>query len=217
MAKVVVVTDSTAYLPQDLVRRFGIQVAPLSVIWEGKTLRDGVDITPAEFYAKLKTSKTIPTTAQTTPEEFVPISSPDLSGGNSVLGIFISSKLSGTVDLRDAGETNHACRADRNWWTSSVRRWRSVLSPWPRRALVQSNASLAEAAGIARKAAECSSAVFVVDTLEFLHRGGRIGGAKRFLGTALNLKLLLECCGTARWKPSRACEPRAKPRNGCWI
>jgi DegV family protein with EDD domain len=191
MAKVVVVTDSTAYLPQDLVRRFGIQVAPLSVIWEGKTLRDGVDITPAEFYAKLKTSKTIPTTAQTTPEEFVEIFSPILSGGNSVLGIFISSKLSGTVDSAvQAKRTMPAAPIEIVDSFSSAMALGFVALAAAR--AVQSNASLAEAAEIARKAAECSSAVFVVDTLEFLHRGGRIGGAKRFLGTALNLKPLLE-------------------------
>jgi fatty acid-binding protein DegV len=60
MEKVVVVTDSTAYLPPQLVKQYGMQVAPLAVIWDGKTLHDDVDITPTEFYARLKESKSLP-------------------------------------------------------------------------------------------------------------------------------------------------------------
>src|SRR4030042_2494539 len=98
MNKVVVVTDSTAYVPPELVRRHELVVAPLYVNWDGKTYHDGVDITLADFYARLKTSKTMPTTSQTTPDDFMKIFSPILSDGKAVLRIFISDKLSGTLD-----------------------------------------------------------------------------------------------------------------------
>jgi DegV family protein with EDD domain len=98
MEKVVVVTDSTAYLPPEIIKQYGMTVAPLAVIWDGKTLHDDVDITPTEFYSRLKVSKTLPTTSQTTPEEFSNIFSPILAEGNSILGVFISSRLSGTID-----------------------------------------------------------------------------------------------------------------------
>jgi DegV family protein with EDD domain len=190
MQKVVVVTDSTAYIPPDLARQNGLQVAPLSVIWDGETLRDGVDISPDEFYARLKVSNSLPTTSQTSPEEFTKIFSPLLSAGKSILGVFISSKLSGTIDsamqVKKAMPTSPIEVVDS---LSTAMALGFVALAAARAA--QSGASLAEAAAIARRAVEYTNIIFVVDTLEFLHRGGRIGGARRFLGTALNLKPLL--------------------------
>jgi DegV family protein with EDD domain len=190
MEKVVVVTDSTAYIPPELIKEYGMQVAPLAVIWDGKTLHDDVDITPSEFYARLKNSKSLPTTSQTTPEEFRNIFSPILAEGKSILGVFISSTLSGTIDsamqVKKAMPTAPIEIVDSR---SSAMALGFVALAAAR--AVKSGASMAEAAEIARRAAELSNLIFVVDTLEFLHRGGRIGGAKRFLGTALNLKPLL--------------------------
>ncbi|MBN1441049.1 MAG: DegV family protein [Anaerolineales bacterium] len=190
MNQTVVVTDSTAHIPPELLRQYGIQVAPLAVVWDGKTLHDGLDITPEQFYARLKTSKTIPTTSQTTPEEFIRIFAPILAEGKSILGVFISSRLSGTVES--------AVRAKQSMPDASIEIVDSMSSAMAEgfAALAaarsaQSGARLAEAAQAARQAIACTNVVFVVDTLEFLHRGGRIGGAQRFLGTALNLKPLL--------------------------
>jgi DegV family protein with EDD domain len=190
MAKVVVVTDSTAYIPADLIQRHGLQVAPLYVNWDGQTYRDGVDITLAEFYARLKTSKSLPTTSQTTPEDFTKIFSAILADGGEVLGVFISADLSGTVD--SAMQVKKAMPAAPIEIVDS----RSSAMALGFTALaaaraVESGASRTEGAAVARRAVETSNVIFVVDTLEFLHRGGRIGGAKRFLGTALNLKPLL--------------------------
>ncbi len=190
MEKVVVVTDSTAYIPPELTKKYGMQVAPLAVIWDGKTLHDGVDITPTEFYARLKNSKSIPTTSQTTPEEFSIIFSPFLAEGKSILGVFISSKLSGTID--SAMQVKKAMPSAPIEVVDSLSSAMALgfIALAAARA-VQSGAGMAEAAKVARQAIECTNVLFVVDTLEFLHRGGRIGGAKRFLGTALNLKPIL--------------------------
>ena len=65
--KVAIVTDSTAYLPEEYLHKFNITVTPLSVIWDGQVYRDGVDIRPGEFYSRLASSKTMPTTSQVTP------------------------------------------------------------------------------------------------------------------------------------------------------
>jgi DegV family protein with EDD domain len=190
MEKVVVVTDSTAYIPPELIKQYGMRVAPLAVIWDGKTLHDDVDISPAEFYARLKVSKTLPTTSQTTPEEFRNIFSPILAEGKSILGVFIAGTLSGTIDsAMQVKKTMPAAPIEIVDSLSSAMALGFVALAAAR--AVQSGASMAEAAKVARRAAELSNLIFVVDTLEFLHRGGRIGGAKRFLGTALNLKPLL--------------------------
>ncbi len=190
MSKVVVVTDSTAYLPPELAARHGIQVAPLYVNWDGQTYHDGVDITLADFYARLKTSKSLPTTSQTTPDDFSKIFSPILTAGDQVLGVFISDTLSGTIE--SAMQVKKAMPGAPieivNSFSSAMALGFVALAA---ARAAESGANLAEAAAAARRAVEFTSVIFVVDTLEFLHRGGRIGGAKRFVGTALNLKPLL--------------------------
>src|SRR4030042_46091 len=98
MGKTVIVTDSTAYIPAPLVKQHGIHVVPLSLIWGSETLHDGTEITPPEFYKRLKTAKIMPSTSQTTPEEFKKEFAPIIAAGDSILAILISSKLSGTVD-----------------------------------------------------------------------------------------------------------------------
>jgi DegV family protein with EDD domain len=191
MSKVVIVTDSTAYIPTELVLRYGLRIVPLSLLWGEKVYRDGVDITPDEFYAKLKTAKVMPSTSQITPEELKKVFAPIVAAGNSVLGIFISSKLSGTMESAIAAKNSlgHAQIELVDSLSSAMALGFPVLLA---ARAVQGGADLAEAAGVARRAVESSGCMFVVETLEFLHRGGRIGSAKRLLGTALNLKPILE-------------------------
>ncbi len=190
MEKVEVVTDSTAYIPPELAKRHGLTVVPLWVIWDGKTLRDGVDITPTEFYARLKKSGSLPTTSQATPAEFTDFFSPILAKGKSILGIFVSSLLSGTIDsamqVKRAMPTAPIEIVD----SLSVAMALGFVALAAARA-VEAGAGMEQAAKAARQAMGQSGAIFVVDTLEFMQRGGRIGVAKRFLGTALNLKPVL--------------------------
>ncbi len=98
MSKTTVVTDSTAYIPDDLCKQHKITVVPLSVIWGGEKYLDGVTIKPAEFYTRLKDSKIMPTTYQGTPAGMHKAFSSLLEHGYDVMGVFISEKLSGTLD-----------------------------------------------------------------------------------------------------------------------
>ena len=70
MSKIAIVTDSTAYIPVDILRGHEIHSVPLQVIWGSETFRDGIDILPEEFYARLATSKVNPTTSQPSPAAF---------------------------------------------------------------------------------------------------------------------------------------------------
>jgi DegV family protein with EDD domain len=97
MAKIAFVTDSTAYIPANLVQKHNIIVAPQVLIWGGQTFQDGVDIQPNEFYTRLKTSKTMPTTSQVSVVSFQNIFQNLLDKDFSVVGVFISGKLSGTL------------------------------------------------------------------------------------------------------------------------
>ncbi|GAB4493917.1 MAG: DegV family protein [Anaerolineales bacterium] len=192
MKKVAIVTDSTAYIPKDLCEKYAITVVPQVLIWGEKTYEDGVDIQPDEFYQNLATAKVMPTTSQVSVPNMRKAFGSLLEQGYDVLGIFISSKLSGTLQSATEGrallekDKEHVEIIDSQ--TTAMAMGFQVLTA--ARAAAQ-GASLTECKALAEKIRAHTGVYFVVDTLEFLHRGGRIGGAQRLLGTALNLKPLL--------------------------
>ncbi len=191
MAKPAFVTDSTAYLPQELQRRHEIQVIPQVLIWGGETLLDGVDIMPTAFYERLKTADVMPTTSQATIGAFKDIFEPPVRAGRPVLALLISQKLSGTIQsAQSAKELFPGARIEIvNSESAAMAMGFQVLAA---ARAADAGKSFDEVLTLARDAKHHTGVVLVVDTLEFLHRGGRIGGAARLLGTALNLKPILE-------------------------
>ena len=95
--KIVVVTDSSAYIPEEALGGLSIPVIPLWVFWGDERFRDGVDIEPPAFYRRLRTDKTFPTTSQPSAGEFEDFFRQVGAGADAIVGVFISSKLSGTV------------------------------------------------------------------------------------------------------------------------
>lgn len=192
MSKFAIVTDSTAYLPAELTKKYNITVAPQVLIWGEETFRDGVDIQPDEFYSRLKTAKVMPSTSQVSPATMQSIFQGLVDQGMDVLGIFISSKLSGTLQsaiqaknmMESAGEKVTLVDSQA---TAMALGFQALAAA---RAM-EAGSSLRECAAFAENAHERTGVFFAVDTLEFLHRGGRIGGAQRFIGSALNLKPIL--------------------------
>ncbi|MCD4672090.1 MAG: DegV family protein [Anaerolineaceae bacterium] len=190
-SKVTIVTDSTPYLPQELVDQYGLYILPLSVVWGNKVYRDGVDIQADEFYKKLAVSKTLPTTSQVTVHEFQTLFEKLLAEGREIIVLPISSGLSAT--FQSAIQAKNNLESDRiaviDTKLVSMALGFQVLAV---ARAAEAGASLAECQAIAEKAYDLIGVYFTVDTLEFLHRGGRINSAKRLMGTALNLKPLLE-------------------------
>lgn len=193
MSRVAVLTDSTAYIPDPILKQYNIFTIPLFVVWNGQSLRDGVDITPQEFYQRLATAKTMPTTSQPSAQDMKDAFQNLLDQGYDVLGIFISSKLSGTVQSAHQALEMMPQAASRIAVVDSLSTAMAMGFQVVQAArAAQQGASLTECQQAALTAQANSSVYFVVDTLEFLHRGGRIGGAQTLLGTALNIKPLLE-------------------------
>jgi DegV family protein with EDD domain len=192
MGKVAIITDSTSYIPKDYLARYKISMAPLVLIWGHEALEDGIDIQPDEFYRRLATAKTMPTTSQVAIPTFEKAYTDLLEQGYDVLGIFISSKLSGTIQSAIQAREMLTRGKEKveivDSLSTSMAMGFQILTV--SRAAAD-GASLNECRLLAEKARQYTGLYFVVDTLEFLHRGGRIGGAQRFLGTALNLKPLL--------------------------
>lgn len=192
MAKIAVVTDSTTYLPVELAKKHNISTVPLVIIWDGQTYKDGVDIQSVEFFQRLKTSKSMPTTSQAAVISFQEVFQDLVDKDYEVLTILISSKLSGTVQsAHQARDLMGNARGKIHVVDSQ-----SVAMALGFQALavaraIESGANLKDAVALAERSHEYTGVFFAVDTLEFLHRGGRIGGAQRFLGTMLNMKPIL--------------------------
>ncbi|MFH1634397.1 MAG: DegV family protein [Chloroflexota bacterium] len=194
MSKIAIVTDSTAYIPKDLIAQYNISVIPLVLIWGEETYRDDIDIKPTEFYTRLQGATVMPTTSQATIGDFKNVFERLHGEGYEILSILISSQLSGTISSAEQARklVPDAVIEIVDSKTTAMELGFHVLAA-ARAAEV--GASLAECKAVAEDAQERTGVIFAVDTLEFLHRGGRIGGGARFLGTALKLKPLLEVAG----------------------
>lgn len=190
MSKVAIVTDSTGYIPQDLIEQYKIPVAPLVVIWGEETLRDDIDIKPVEFYERLKTAKVMPSTSQPPIPDFENIFKRLHGEGYEILSVLISNHLSGTIASAEQAKKNLPDATIEIFDSKSTAMSMGFQTLAVARAAAE-GATLAECLAVAEKARDNSGILFAVDTLEFLHRGGRIGGASRYLGTALQLKPLL--------------------------
>ena len=191
MNKVAIVTDSTSYIPKEYLDQYPISVVPQVLIWGEQVYEDGVDISPSEFYTRLKGAKIMPSTSQVTPKSFHKVYSQLLEQECQVLAMLISEKLSGTIaSAVQAQEAFPEAPIEIvNTYSTAMALGFQVLSV---ARAAKEGASLVECKALAEKARQHTGLVFAVDTLEYLHRGGRIGTASRFLGTALNIKPILE-------------------------
>lgn len=190
MSKVAIVTDSTAYLPPETYADLPMHILPLQLIWGDELFRDGVDIKPDEFYRKLESSDITPTTSQPSPKVFQDKYQELLDQGYEILSIHISTGLSGTVN--SAEQAKNLLKSDKIEVVDSQVTGMALgfMALFTARA-AKNGASLAECKAMAESMVPDAGAVFAVSTLEYLHKGGRIGSASAFLGTALQLKPIL--------------------------
>jgi DegV family protein with EDD domain len=193
MAKVIVITDSTAYIPEDILAKYNIKSIPQVLIWGEETYRDGIDIQPDDFYKRLETAKQMPSTSQISPMTMKVEFEKYLDEGYQICGVFVSSKLSGTIqsalqalDMMDKRRNKIEIIDSK----STAMAMGFQVIEVAKAAL--KGASLKKCKQLAEAVIGKTGVLFVVDTLEFLHRGGRIGGAQRLLGTALKFKPILE-------------------------
>lgn len=209
MEKIAIVTDSTSYIPQFLLDQYpNIFVAPQILIWGNETLLDGVDITPNEFYSRLERATVMPSTSQVTPRMFEDLFRRLLEQGYQILAILISSDLSGTVDsaMQAKAVLGNAPIEIIDSRTTSMAMGFLVLEA--ARAAAQ-GAGLADCKQLVEATIPRTFVFVTVDTLEFLHRGGRIGAVSRYLGTALNIKPIIELTD-GRLQPLERVRTRSK-------
>ncbi|MBA3524843.1 MAG: DegV family protein [Geodermatophilaceae bacterium] len=188
--RVAIITDSTAYLPDGLAEQMSVTVVPLHVVLDGVSWVEGVDVTPSQVAAALIGRRTSVTTSQPSPTTFLAAYRAALAAGaTSVVSVHLSAELSGTVHAAGvaAEEVGPAVRVVDSRSTAMGLGF-AVLAA----AGVAAAGGDAEAAvAAARETAARTTTMFYVDTLEHLRRGGRIGAAQKWLGTALAVKPLL--------------------------
>lgn len=191
MSEIAIVTDSLSSVPANFVEQYNIKVVPQVLIWGEEIFLDGVDITPSEFYNRLKTADTIPSTSQATPASFKEVFEPLVAAGIPIITIVGSSELTATINSAEQAKATfpHSTIEIVDSLDVAMSLGFQVLAV---ARAIEEGKSFEEVVAIARTARNYTGVMFVVESLEFLHRGGRIGGASRLLGTALGLKPLLE-------------------------
>lgn len=193
MSRIAFVTDSTAYIPDHFCRELNVHIVPQVLIWGEETFEDGVDILPDQFYTRLAKAKTMPSTSQVSVPNMQKAFKELVEQGFDVVGIFISAKLSGTMQSAVHGREALGAAAEKvtliDSNSTAMAMGFQVLTA---ARAAREGANLTDVISLAQKAREHTGVFFAVDTLEFLYRGGRIGGAQRFIGTALNMKPLLQ-------------------------
>jgi DegV family protein with EDD domain len=188
---VAVVTDSTAYLPSAVVERYGIEVVPLYVILAGHSGREGVDISPYEVARTLAVRGAHVSTSRPTPGDFVATYRRCLdAGARHLVSIHLSAELSGTADAARLAASQVGEHLVRVVDTRSAAMGCGFAVLAAARAAAEGG-SLDDVADVARAAASTTRTFFVVETLEHLRRGGRIGAAAALLGSALAVKPVL--------------------------
>lgn len=189
--KITIVTDSSAYIPKSAQEGLDIAVIPLWLIWDDDRFQDGVDIDPQSFYDRLKKSATLPTSSQPSAKEFEIFFRQVAEECDAIVSVLVSSKISGTVDCAQMALSEIQDFPIRivDAMSSSMGLGFVVLAAARAAA---AGADLDDVVAAAEKMRDNVQLIFVVDTLEYLHRTGRITGAKRLLGTALRIKPILE-------------------------
>ena len=189
--RVAVLTDSTAYLPRALVDEYGIQVVPLYVVLAGRSGREGEDISSADVARALSSRGQRVSTSRPTPGDFVAAYRAALeAGADRLVSIHLSAELSGTWDAARvaASQVGEHIVSVVDSRSAAMGLGFAVLAA--ARAAVD-GADRDAVARVARDAADGTRTLFVVETLEHLRRGGRIGSAAAVLGSALAVKPVL--------------------------
>lgn len=186
-----ILTDSTADMPPALKGNPRIEIIPLKVVTPQRTYLDRVDLDTRQFLDLLKNSPTLPTTSQPSAGEFRTKYEQILQdGADGILSIHISSKLSGTISSAHAAleEMGRAPVAIFDSLSTSI--GLGILVQQAVKAL-DAGEPLSEAVRMLEAMRDAMTIGFVVDTLEYLHKGGRIGKAAALMGTVLNVKPVL--------------------------
>ena len=190
---IAVVTDSTSDLPPDLAATYGIRVVPLNVRFGVDEYQDGVTMEAEEFYQRLESSDELPTTSAPSPTLFADTYRELAADHEAIISLHVSSKLSATHTAatqaqEELGEDGPRIEVVDTLQASMALGWVAVGVAQA----INSGANLEEAVKEAHSLSARAKFIGLVETLEYLHKGGRIGNAQKLLGSLLRIKPMLE-------------------------
>lgn len=182
-----IISDSTCDLSPELIKRYNIRILPLNIVLDGKSYEDGRDIGPDAIYAWADENKTVPKTAACAPGRVKETFERYLNRGDEIICFSISSDMSSTYDImravaRESGAESRISVIDSRNLSTGV-----GLLVITAAEMAQEGKSRPEIVEKIRQIIPRVSASFVVDTLTYLHRGGRCSGAAALLGSTLRL------------------------------
>ena len=182
-----IVTDSTADLPPALAKELDITVIPLNVHFGEETFLDGVDLDADRFYQRLTTEPQLPTTSQPSPGRFLQTYRPMVEAGHQVVSIHISSKLSGTLNsaMQAKEQLGDVPLEIVDSYQATMGLGLIVIAA---ARAVGDGASYEDVLQVTRKAIDQVQLFGLLDTLEYLQKGGRIGKVRGFVGSLLRIR-----------------------------
>jgi len=192
MAQVIIVTDSTSDIPLEIREELGIVMVPLKVHFGNDTFQDSVDISSDVFYDKLKQSEELPTTSQPSPVDFMDVykelcDQPD----TSVISIHLSSALSGTYQSAMLAKSLLENQSKVTLVDSKTTCYGLGLLVVAAAEAAKAGNSVEDILSLVTKLRKETRIYFILDTLEYLYKGGRIGKASAMFGSLLNIKPIL--------------------------
>lgn len=188
--KLAIVTDSTAYIPEDLLKKHDIYTIPLSVVFGDETFREGIDITTEEFYKKIREESDLPSTSQPPIGAFLQLFEQLSETYDGVISIHLSKRFSGTYDA--------ALSAGKMVKDIEVFAFDTALSAMPQgffaiaaAELVSEGKTVEEILTYLKDMKEKTRTYFMVEDLTHLQRGGRLNKGQALIGSLLNIKPVL--------------------------
>jgi DegV family protein with EDD domain len=188
--KVAIITDGASSLTPAMGKEYGLHVVPVYVTFEGKTYKSGVDLDAAEFYRLLRASKNLPTTAQPTGQDFVDLATKLSEDADEIVIVVVSHHMSATLQSAQMAQQEFSTVPVHVIDSESVSLGLGMMAIAAARAAAQGQ-DTQQVIQLVEHIKENINIIFTVDTLEYLHKGGRIGGATAFLGSALKIKPIL--------------------------
>ena len=192
MGKIRLVTDSTADIPKEVCLTLGIEVVPLKVHFGSDTYRDGVSLQAEQFYALLAQSSTLPTTSQPSPIDFLETYKRiNEESDVQIISIHISAELSGTFQSAVLAKSLLNEKMDITTIDSRTASYALGGIVVAAAEAAKQGSSKEKILALIQKLIEQSQLYFLVDTLEYMQKGGRIGKAAALLGSLLKIKPIL--------------------------
>lgn len=186
-----IVTDSTADLPPDLAESLGISVIPLNVHFGTDVFKDGIDIKPDEFYQRLTSGAQLPTTSQPNVGEFLSLYNDLAKSNEEIVSVHISDKLSGTLNSARQAKDQYEGSTRIETVDSKHGSMGLGLIAVHASKVAKNGGSVDDVVNAIKRSIDSVKFFALLDTLEYLQKGGRIGKARAFMGNLLKLKPIL--------------------------